>query len=188
MKIVLIGKSGSGKDTIASLLQKIFNYEFVTLTTSRPMRDYESENNPYIFVSKLEFEKLINENKLIEYRSYETLMNNVKDVWYYGIDKKSIKSNNNYVIVNVPKGLEVLKKEHNDIISFFINVDDELRTKRAMLRNNFDLTEWNRRLLADEIDFKNAHNECDFVVDNIDLETTFDDIINLIYLKNIKGI
>lgn len=186
MKIVLVGKSGSGKDTIASILKTKLNYEFVVLTTTRPMRDYESENNPYHFVSNKKFEEFISKNELIEYRSYSTILNNIEDLWYYGIHKSDLLNDTNYIITNTLEGLKVIKKEFDDVISFFINVDDELRTKRAMIRDNFDEIELNRRLKADEIDFQNAFNECDFIIDNHDLDSTINKIINCINLKGLK--
>ena len=96
--IVLLGKSGSGKDSIQNLLinelknYKKRNYEILTLTTSRPTRENEFEGNPYYFKTQEEFLKEIENSNFIEYRKYTTLFNGIQNDWYYGIHKDSFKN------------------------------------------------------------------------------------------------
>ena len=49
--IILTGKSSSGKDTLARMLEQKYGYNFIVSTTTRPMRPGESDKNPYNFVS-----------------------------------------------------------------------------------------------------------------------------------------
>ena len=84
--IVLLGKSGSGKDAMQNLLIDYFKkFEIVKLTSTRPMRENEKQGDPYFFTTKDNF--LNNLNNFIEYRKYTTLLKNVKDEWYYGVSK-----------------------------------------------------------------------------------------------------
>lgn len=183
MVVVLIGPSGSGKDSIAKVLKSKLNFDFIVLHSSRPKRDNEQEGDPYFFVSKEQFESFISNDELIEYRSYNTFYENKNDVWYYGVHKYSINENINYVATNTLEGLINLKKEFKNIKSFYLNVSDEVRTERAKLRSNFDLQEWNRRLIADKKDFENYELYCDYVVDNIDFDDTINKILNLLNNK-----
>ena len=172
--IVLLGKSGSGKDSIQNLLinelknYKKRNYEILTLTTSRPTRENEFEGNPYYFKTQEEFLKEIENSNFIEYRKYTTLFNGIQNDWYYGIHKDSFKNNYDYIIINTPKGLKEIKSNFPEanIISFYLNVKDEIREARAKLRGSFDQIEWNRRLIEDEKDFSNIKNEVDVILNN----------------------
>ena len=71
--IVLVGKSASGKDSVAKILESKLGYEVVLSTTSRPMRSNEVQGVQYNFVSDGDFKKLINEDKLVEYRYYDAM-------------------------------------------------------------------------------------------------------------------
>ena len=179
--IVLCGFSSVGKDSIAEILNKEYGYNYTISTTTRPMRNYESQRNPYIFTTNKEFEKLIKENKLIEYRSYNTLVNNCPATWYYGIEKKELLEDRAYVTVVDILGMRELKKQYpNRVKTFFIQVDDNIRKQRCIQRGNFDETEWNRRLQDDKQKFSPEviNKEFDFIISNIDLNKTVKEIID----------
>lgn len=152
MVIILVGKSASGKDTIAKQLVSLYGYEPIVSLTSRPMRDSEVDGREYNFVSKKEFEMLIKNDRLIEYRSYNTLVNNVADTWYYGLLKAEFDVKKNYVVVLDIDGaksfIDYVGKKN--CMVFYIHSSDELRKCRAKTRGSFDETEWNRRLEDDE--------------------------------------
>ena len=57
--VVLCGKSSSGKDTLASYF-KTQGYKFIISHTTRPMRENESEENPYYFISDKDFKESFN--------------------------------------------------------------------------------------------------------------------------------
>lgn len=171
--IVLIGKSGAGKDTIAKAL-KSKGFDTVISFTSRPPRDGEVSGIDYNFVSKEQFLDMIKNEELLEYRSYNTLVNNEPDVWYYGTPKL-----NNYlnkIIVVDPQGLLDIKK-HIDVISFYIFLYDETREERAKSRGSFDKTEWDRRLKDDEIKFDDAISITDYTIINDDLSEAVSTIL-----------
>lgn len=151
--IVLCGKAGAGKDTIATGL-KNKGYNFIVSHTTRPMREGESQGNPYYFVSDEEFKQMFNNEEFLEARCYKTKLNNKEAEWFYGVHKTAIDDDKKYVVVLDIEGLKDFKKMFTDrVISFFISVSDSIRTERAKKRGSFDLTEWNRRLKADNRDF-----------------------------------
>ncbi len=148
--IVLCGMSGTGKDSLAMLLSERLNYNFVISHTTRPIRENESEGSPYWFVSSEKFYDMVINNEFIEYRKYNTLLNNNPATWYYGVAKSAIKDNLKYVAVLDVGGIKDFKLHFGDRVkTFYINTDSEIRKKRAIARGSFDETEWNRRLEDD---------------------------------------
>ena len=160
MMLILCGKSGSGKDTIAGEILRKYSEDSKRLVshTSRPMRDGEENGREYYFVPKESFLEGIKASNFIEYRSYNTTVNGVPDEWYYGTQKFE-KTNDGTLLVAIKdlEGAKVLKDyceeigEHCECI--LVEVPDKLREDRAKLRGSFDQTEWDRRLKADAIDF-----------------------------------
>lgn len=184
-KIVIIcGFSSSGKDSLTKYIADNYSYKMIISHTSRPMRLNESENNPYHFITKQQFEEMITNNEFIECRKYNTLVNNIPDTWYYGVHKDSINlSKHSYIVVLDIRGLIEFKKYFKDnIISFFIDVDESTRKSRCIDRADFDETEWNRRYEDDKKNFTKEiiEQEVDYVVKNYDFEWCVDEIINLI--------
>lgn len=181
--IILVGFSASGKDTIAKKLANI-GYHFIISSTTRPMRNNESQGDPYWFISEKEFIDLLEKGKFIEYRKYNTLVNNTPAVWYYGVLKDEVKQDKANVVVLDILGLRKFKEYFGDrCISFFIDCDTETRRQRCIKRGDYDETEFNRRL---EDDIKNFNKdlikkEINYIIKSTDVEENLNEI-----LTNIK--
>jgi len=182
--VVICGFSSSGKDLISKYIANNYNYSEIISYTSRPIRPNESENNPYHFITREQFEEKLFNNEFIECRTYNTLVNNISDIWYYGLHKDSFDlSKRNYIVVLDISGLMQLKKYYRDnIISFFINVDEQTRKQRCINREDFNEVEWNRRYLDDKEKFTEEviNREVDYIVDNYDFDKCVGEIINVI--------
>jgi guanylate kinase len=181
--IVLAGFSGAGKDALTKYISENYNYSMVISHTSRPMRPNESECNPYYFISRNQFEQMIKNDDFIECRKYNTLMNNVSDIWYYGVHKDSIDlSKHSYIVVLDMLGLKEFKKHFGDnVMSFFIDVNEPERKRRAMSsRKDFDLTEWDRRYADDMKQFPEEmiKKEVDYIVPNYEFYNCVNAIID----------
>jgi len=184
MIITISGFSGVGKDVIAKRLSEI-GYEFVISHSTRPMRNGESQGDPYHFIS---FEKMMElrlKKQLLEMRSYHTLVGNLPKIWYYGLHKDTIQPKKDYVVVLDLKGVVALKEHFGDRVkSLFINVDDELRFIRANNREeNMDVVEWSRRLSDDLTNFTEEYiyKICDDVVtNNTTIDECFESVCNWI--------
>lgn len=164
--IVLCGKSASGKDTLADYFkEKGFNS--IISHTTRPIREKEIQDVTYHYISNEEMEELIDTDQLIEFRKYNTRVNNIEDVWFYGVHQKEIENNKTYIHICDLNGLRNFKKYfgNNRVYGYYLDVDAEVRTERAKQRGSFDETEWNRRLEADEIDFQ--YNKLIEVIDEV---------------------
>eukprot|EP00250_Pteridium_aquilinum_P010736 c19597_g1_i1 orf=293-988(+) len=92
--IVISGSSGVGKDAvIKKLLEVRPGLHFVVTATTRPKRPGEVHGKDYIFVSKEEFESMIQKNELLEHA--------VVYGDYKGIPKKQI-------LDSLARGMDVL--------------------------------------------------------------------------------
>ncbi len=115
--IVVSGFSGVGKGTIMKeLIKRYDNYALSISATTRDPRPGEENGREYFFVSNEEFEKLINENGLIEHAGYVN--------HYYGTPRK-------YVEDKLAEGIDVIleieiqgalqiKKQYNDAVLLFV--------------------------------------------------------------------
>jgi guanylate kinase len=66
--IVISGPSGAGKDTVMQLMKdRGMPFHFVVTATTRPKRANETDGKDYIFVTKEEFARMIEQDELIEY-------------------------------------------------------------------------------------------------------------------------
>ena len=81
MLLILSGVAGSGKDTIKKeLIKRMENVESLPSYTSRPQRPGDINGQTYCFVTKEEFEKMLENDEFYEYDVHH---NN-----YYGTSKK----------------------------------------------------------------------------------------------------
>ena len=167
--IILCGPSCAGKDTIAAGFNSSFqDFKFLISTTSRPKRSTESEGNPYYFVSKEEFEELIKEDGLLEYREYNTLVDNNPEIWYYGVEKTSLDPDMSYVCVLDPIGIKQFKKLFKErLLVFYVHTPETERKQRCSERGDFNKFEWERRLKDDKIKFSKEFilEYCDYILD-----------------------
>ena len=88
--LVIVGPSGVGKDTLMNKILDKYSDKFkkVVSYTSRKKRPGEREGYNYHYVTKEEFLKLIEENKMIEFYFYSGN--------YYGLPKKELEDRTNF--------------------------------------------------------------------------------------------
>lgn len=143
MIIVLLGKSSSGKDTVAKILSK--TYEPVVYYTTRPMRKGEVNGKDYYFVTKEEFDKL----DLLEKRVFHTKFGD----WYYGTP---LEIKDGSLIICSPEQYKLISDKY-DCIAFYINVDFESRYNAAIKRGD-DANEFTSREERDKPYFEKLEN------------------------------
>ena len=182
--LILLSPSSCGKDYILNKLVSDYNFQPLISHTSRPRRPSEINHLSYHFVSMNEFLSMISNDELIEYRTYNTLVDNVPDVWYYGLSKNTIdelSSSTNYVtIFDVQGGKEFIEYYGRDnCYVCMINCDDKIREERAKLRGGFNQQEWDRRLEDDNVIFSDDNTK-DLVDHYINNDGTIDELNNKI--------
>ena len=168
MVIILLGKTASGKNAIADFLHETYKWTQWVTATTRPPRPGEKQGNPYFFLSKDEFQDLIDNNWLIEHKCYKVANG---DTWYYGCPKINPEQakKENLVLILTPAGLKDVKEyfESNDIPykSIYIAASESTRRRRLHSRGD-DPEEVSRRIIADEEDFKDIEELVDATITN----------------------
>lgn len=155
----IMGKSSSGKDTIYKRLLecKEMSFKKIVLYTTRPIREGEQDGVEYRFVDEKEQQKLEQEGKIIELRSYNT----VHGIWNYFTvkDEQLDLEKYDYLVIGT---LESYAKTRlyfgkEKLIPIMIELDDGERLQRALSRERAQkhpkYQELCRRYLADEQDF-----------------------------------
>lgn len=174
--IVLSGPSGVGKGTICKKLLEHFNAWYSVSMTTRQPREGEINGKDYFFVSKEEFEKIINSNGFLEYATYN---NN-----YYGTPKSIIndKLNNNIDVITEIEinGAKNIKKIYKDSILIYIlppslkELEDRLRLRHT---EDEETIQKRMNITKEEINHIDIY---DYVVENDDLDKAIDKVISII--------
>ena len=164
--IVLLGHSGSGKDTILNMLVAC-GYKKIVSYTSRPPRVNETDGDAYHFISEEEFKNKSEKGFFAEQVQYRE--------WYYGIAKEDCLDDR--VVVVEPWGLRQLKKLGMNITSFFIKVDERERITRLANRGD-DITELTRRIISDRDTFRGIEDEVDYVIEEETIDKVFIEVMN----------
>lgn len=153
-KLILLGKSASGKDTLCKLLKERGLKMGVSHTT-RPMRSHEIDGIDYHFISLDEFEKLESENFFIESEKFRE--------WKYGRSQTEIEKAD--MLILTVSGVSTLIKKFGRENFYIVETKCSTPTRvRRSLERGDERNEIHRRLAADQIDFS-AHR--DFQVDEI---------------------
>lgn len=173
-KLLIIGKSGSGKDFLMRKLVEKGLSPCLKCTT-RPIRKFEKQGVTYNFIKEEEFKSLISDNKFLTYQSFEvTPENSQPQTWYYGITLEEFMTKQ--VLIMTPGELLTLSDElRKECFIVYLNISREVRESR--LHNREDKNDSvQRRLDSDEIDFS---IEIDYDLGITDPDFTADDIYDL---------
>lgn len=190
----IMGKSSSGKDTIYSRLlrDKEFGLKDVLLYTTRPVRQGEADGREYHFVDEERFRQFMDEGKVIEYRTYET----VHGPWTYftaddgQVDLKAC----SYLAIGTLESYENMKRYFGEenVCPIYVEVEDGERLKRALAREELQekprYAEMCRRFLADTEDFSEENLERAGIkrrFQNVELESCMEEIREYIRSRSV---
>lgn len=147
--IALMGKAGSGKDTVLRKLMELYPdklHEIVSCTT-RPPREGEKNGINYYFLTVEEFTEKVLNGDMIE----ATMFNG----WHYGATKSALDSEKWNIGVFNPDGIRCLQEEKDiELVTYWISACDKTRLIRQLEREeNPDIDEIIRRFKTDKEDF-----------------------------------
>ena len=153
--ICLLGKSGTGKDTLLRLALEALPLRPLVPYTTRPRRSGEREGAQYHFVTEEEMDRMAAAGQIIERRSYDT----VHGVWHYFTAAVRLDPDADYILITTPSALPALAEGfgRERVAAVLLEAGDRTRLQRcldreaAQERPNF--AEVCRRYLADEVDF-----------------------------------
>lgn len=177
----LVGKSSTGKDTIYNILKNdsSLGLEPIVRYTTRPIREGEREGDSYFFETMPGYERLLEQDKIIESQVYHTIHG---DWYYFTVDDGRIDiENHNYIVIGVLESFAGTREffGKDKVIPIYIEVDDGERLQRALNRErlpeNRKYKEMCRRFLSDDEDFSEKRikeleisDESRFINDNLD--------------------
>ena len=190
----IMGKSSSGKDTIYSRLlrDKEFGLKNVLLYTTRPVRQGEADGREYHFVDEERFRQFMDEGKVIEYRTYET----VHGPWtYFTADDGQVDLKvRSYLAIGTLESYENMKRYFGEenVCPIYVEVEDGERLKRALAREELQekprYAEMCPRFLADTEDFSEENLERAGIkrrFQNVELESCMEEIREYIRSRSV---
>lgn len=182
----LMGKSAAGKDSMFKRLieDPEMSLKTVTMYTTRPLRDGETNGIEYFFTSQEELRRLTQAGKVIEQRTYQT----IHGPWsYFTVDDGQIDlcGRNHYLMMGTLKSFQEMRHYFGDeaVFPIYLFVEDGERLIRAVNRERQQseprYKELCRRFLSDEEDFSSEKlKQCGIVkyYENHDMDVCFENV------------
>lgn len=178
--VVISGPSGAGKTSICNeLLRKLPNARWSVSVTTRPPRPGEKDGEAYRFVSKDEFQRMLEAGELLEHAEY---LGN-----YYGTPRKPVEQaieRGEIVImeIDVQGGAQVAKKVPDSIRIFILPPTMEtLQARLSGRRTESEEIQRRRIEQADgEIAFARNSGCYQYFITNDILEDSVNQILEII--------
>ncbi|MBR2122780.1 MAG: guanylate kinase [Lachnospiraceae bacterium] len=155
----IMGKSGSGKDSIYRVLiqDESLGLNTVVTYTTRPRREKEQDGREYHFCTDEAYADHLAKGRIIEERAYDTCYG----IWrYFTLDDGQIDPGaGDYLIIGTPESFASFCRYYgrDRVVPLYIEVEDGVRLSRALVREKKQAKpaydEMCRRFLADRDDF-----------------------------------
>ena len=177
MLIIVSGSAGVGKNTIIKhLIESHNNIKLIKTCTTRVRRNTDEDmHNPYLYLTRAEFEEKIKNGELFE---YEEIHNN-----FYGMPKSALDAvceNEDHYIKDIgvlgQKNIKEYLKDRAVVLSIFLTAPKEELIRRLKERGDKDI---DLRISRMEFEMSYCKNY-DAVIENMDLEKALKEIEKLI--------
>jgi guanylate kinase len=184
LMLVLSSPSGAGKTTLSRrLLEYDPNVELSISVTTRKRRPSEMEGRDYRFITRREFDDLVEKGELLEWA--EVFDN------YYGTPKKPVLealAAGRDVLFDIDwQGTKQLKQvAREDIASVFVLPPSVLELERRLNTRAQDDYETIHRRMAKAANEMSHWNEYDYVVINHDLDQAFAEVASILAAERLK--
>ena len=132
--IIISGPSGVGKSTITQeLLSSIKNLDFSVSYTTRDKRTMENDQEHYKFISKDQFEEMVDENLFLE---YEQVHGNLYGTPIEPI-RESLRYNHSVLLdIDVKGASSIINTNHFDSLSIFIKPPSINELEKRLIDRN----------------------------------------------------
>lgn len=184
LMLVLSSPSGAGKSSISRrLLEEDDNLYLSISATSRKRRPGEVEGVDYSFVSTEDFQLMINQNRFLEYAK-------VFD-HYYGTPRAQVEdkmSQGKDVLFDIDwQGTQQLKaRARDDLVSVFILPPSIGELENRLNKRGQDAPEVVARRMSKAADEMSHYPEYDYIIVNIDLETSVRQVKSILMAERLR--
>jgi guanylate kinase len=175
--LVVSGPSGSGKSSIVRELLDRLDVEFSVSVTIRLPRPGERHGDHYNFVSRRDFEAMIENGELLEWAIYNNR--------FYGTPaapiEQAVAEGRDILLEIEIQGARQVREQRPDAVMFFVAPPsmDELE-RRLRRRGDTSEEDIEDRLEIAEQEMQEAPILFDHVIVNDDLDRAIEDIVGLI--------
>ncbi|WP_195851530.1 guanylate kinase [Aerococcus urinae] len=184
--VVLSGPSGVGKGTVRKALfetdQKKNQFFYSVSATTRQAREGEVDGKDYFFVSREEFEKMIEDEKLLEYAEY---VGNFYGTPLDYIDKMTNAGKDVFLEIEVQGALQV-KRRMPDGVFIFLAPPNLRELESRIVNRGTDSPE----VIAERMDKARTElqlmTQYDYVVENDDVDLAVKRIQTIIKAEHLK--
>ncbi len=125
--IILTGPSASGKTATCLYLQDHYGIKKVITHTTRPMRQGEVNDVDYHFVSKAEFNRMIDNDEFVEHVIFNGNC--------YGTSKKEVRIDK-CMALEINGAMTYMSFKDPKIVLFYMNLDEETCKERMLSRGD----------------------------------------------------
>ncbi len=175
--IVVSGPSGAGKDTlIQAALDAIPDLALIASATTREPREGEVDGRDHVFLSREEFERWIDEGRLLEWAEYSGNL--------YGTPKQSVEElleKGRSVILRIElQGARQIKERRPDALMIFVRAPSLEETRRRLESRATESSASVESRMATAIREIAARDEFDYEVINGEYEQARKDMIEIL--------
>ncbi len=178
---VLVGPSGVGKNTLMKAAMAHFpDLKQLPTATTRQRRAGEQEGREHFFVTRAQFEHMIEHGELLEWQVVHEEL--------YGIPRQAIEDGLNSwndLIADIEVlGASILRREYpNSAVLIFVTPPDKAALERRIRgRGGADEEEIARRLHRADFEMLFAP-QCDYLIINADVDQACRELIGIIYAE-----
>lgn len=180
--IVVSGPSGCGKGTVLSEVLKNDDFYYSVSATTRMPREGEVDGIQYRFMTKSEFEKLIDNNGMLEYASY---CDN-----YYGTPRKAVEDmrclGKDVILEIEVKGAMKIMQSCPDAVFVFILPPSVKELERRLRKRGTEAEDKIIKRLREACDEIKCAEKYNYIIVNGELEKTVDDLKAVIKAEKLR--
>jgi guanylate kinase len=175
--VVIEGPSGAGKDSIMRELMLRYKNKFAKIISlsTRPMRDYEKQGDPYYFVTETEFDNMVGLGDIFEWTSRHGTKRGMSEKYINQILNDGKIALKDCDII----GVNALKSHFKNVLTIFITAPKD-ETARRMRERGDSEDDIIKRLKNYELHLTQG-KYYDYILENINLKETVDKVCNIIY-------